>query len=170
MQERLYREVKEIVGENDVPTFKNFSEMTYAQAIMQETLRMYPLVPGIPKWTAESEQRLGPWVLPPNTYLTILTAALHFHPEAWKTPMTFSPDRFLDGKWNRHAWAPFSEGPRGCLGKKFSQVEFVAALSMIVMRYRWEFPPGVGGEEYKDVGSVITLKPKKNVVVRFFKR
>ncbi|KAJ3103835.1 hypothetical protein HDU97_009840 [Phlyctochytrium planicorne] len=170
IQEKLHNHVKEVVGNEDAPTFKNYSELVYVQAVMNETLRMFPLVTGIPKWTGDHEQRLGPWVLPPETYVTILTASMHFHPEAWSDPLTFNPDRFLDPTWNKHAWAPFSEGPRGCLGKKFSQVEFVCALAMMTLRYRWEFPPDVSPTEYKNVASVITLKPKKPIRIRFFPR
>lgn len=33
---------------------------------------------------------------------------------------------------------PWSEGPRGCSGKKFSQVEFVAAMAGLFHRHRVE--------------------------------
>lgn len=33
---------------------------------------------------------------------------------------------------------PWSEGPRGCSGKKFSQVEFVAAMEGLFHRHRVE--------------------------------
>ncbi|KAI8849758.1 cytochrome P450 [Chytridium lagenaria] len=169
LQEKLYNHVKEVVGDEDAPTFKDFSSLTYVQAMMQETLRMYPIVTTIPKWTADASLNLGPWVLPPKTYVNVVTTGLHFHPEVWEEPLKFNPDRFL-GNYNRNAWVPFSEGPRGCLGKKFSQVEFVCALSTIVLRYRFTPALGADPEAYKEPFSIITLKPKNPVKLTFYKR
>lgn len=36
----------------------------------------------------------------------------------------------------RGAFIPFSDGSRACMGKKFAEVEFVAALTVVFARYR----------------------------------
>lgn len=41
----------------------------------------------------------------------------------------------------RGSFIPFSDGVRACMGKKFSQVEFVVALSILFRDYRMELAP-----------------------------
>lgn len=59
----------------------------------------------------------------------------------WADPHTFAPARFLARDWPRDAFAPFSAGPRACLGRKFSETESVAALCMLVLRCRVAVAP-----------------------------
>jgi cytochrome P450 len=53
----------------------------------------------------------------------------------WKDPEEFQPARFLDPDWPRDAFIPFSAGPRACIGRKFSETEGVAVLTMLVQKY-----------------------------------
>jgi len=66
------------------------------------------------------------------------TVGLHYNPRYWKDPEDFNPDRFMSGDWNRDALLTFSAGSRACLGRRFAETEAVAALTMIVLRYKIE--------------------------------
>ncbi|KAL3471117.1 cytochrome P450 [Aspergillus californicus] len=101
--------------------------------------------------------------LPPNVRVNLNANALHYSEEYWGPDAAiFNPRRwdkrntnsFLvsnDGveglagpglespdihKPARGAYIPFSDGMRACMGKKFAQVEFVAALVVLLGRYR----------------------------------
>ena len=50
------------------------------------------------------------------------------------------PERFLRD-YPRDAFLPFSGGPRGCIGRGFSETESVAALTLLVARYRVALNP-----------------------------
>jgi len=41
----------------------------------------------------------------------------------------------MNGSWNKDAFLGFSAGARACLGKKFAEVETVAVLTALTMRY-----------------------------------
>ena len=45
------------------------------------------------------------------------------------------PERFLRD-YPRDAFLPFSGGPRGCIGRGFSETESVAVLTLVLARYR----------------------------------
>lgn len=78
------------------------------------------------------------------------------------------------------AYAPFSEGARACLGKRFSQVEFAAVMAVIFREYRVELVRGDGktweqvrqetAETLESCLSYLTLSLQKRVPLRFVKR
>jgi len=66
-----------------------------------------------------------------------------FKPERWLTNLEDSePHLFTPPKG---AYIPFSDGPRACLGRRFAQVEIVAALALIFSAHSVELD--VGSEE-----------------------
>ncbi|KAI8924603.1 cytochrome P450 [Entophlyctis helioformis] len=69
--------------------------------------------------------------------------------------------------FNRYAFLPFSEGVRSCVGKRFAQVEFVAALSLIVRQYTIHLPPGVTSEQVLESSNRITLQTTRPVHLLF---
>ena len=48
---------------------------------------------------------------------------MHHHPNYWKDPETFDPERFANGtsEFVRNSYIPFIGGPRACLGKVVSR-------------------------------------------------
>jgi cytochrome P450 len=59
-----------------------------------------------------------------------------FKPERW----TKTKNKTADGLYNpvKGSYIPFSEGPRACLGRRFAQVEILAALAVILTEYSVE--------------------------------
>lgn len=76
----------------------------------------------------------------------------------------------------RGAFIPFSDGFRACLGKKFAQVEFVAALSVLLRNYKVKLaddsPEGRKDAEkvLRESTSVLTLSMREDVPLRFLRR
>ncbi|KAJ3053484.1 hypothetical protein HK102_011692, partial [Quaeritorhiza haematococci] len=191
-QEKLHEHVKSVLGDRD-PTYKDYNDLTYVVATMNETLRLYPPVSNIPKKTPRTESKhLGPYLLPPNTHVNINVFAIQRHPKLWgPTSQSFQPERFLTSPTTsstttpseenggvgggaeaaKRAWLPFSEGARACLGKRFAQVEFVCALAMLSQKYRWRVPgcewggevPGDLREKVLEMTERLTIVPKNDV-------
>lgn len=115
-----------------------------------ETLRLFPPVVQIPKWTDDKTQILTfdghSFALPPKTMISISCPGLHYNPKLWgKDARLFHPQRWLLGDSKTIApepvegsFMPFSRGARGCLGKRFSEAEFVAVFSVILREHRLE--------------------------------
>src|SRR5687767_1709336 len=65
--------------------------------------------------------------------------------EYWDKPLEFRPERFLGengGKpVNSAAFAPFSIGPRICLGREMAYVQAKVIATMILQRYRLVLVP-----------------------------
>jgi cytochrome P450 len=52
--------------------------------------------------------------------------------------MEFQPQRWVSESAIEGSFAPFGAGSRACLGRRFSETEFIAVLSTILREYRVE--------------------------------
>ena len=85
-------------------------------------------------------------ILPPNTAVTINVQALHTDPITWgPDALEWRPDRWLKRSTTGQEeftqvqpgnYVPWADGPRVCVGRKFSQVEFVAVMATLFWQYR----------------------------------
>ncbi|EIN08462.1 cytochrome P450 [Punctularia strigosozonata HHB-11173 SS5] len=169
-QEKLYQHIKSVIPDDRLPTYEEMNLLTHSMAVFYETLRMYPPVNGVPKYSAEDttltttneagEKRTIP--VPAGTGLLINVPGLHYNPRYWKDPHTFNPSRFLDADWPRDAFLPFSAGARACIGRRFFETEGIAILSMMISRYRIEIKeePQFAHETFEErKARVLASKP-----------
>ncbi|EHA25896.1 hypothetical protein ASPNIDRAFT_43691 [Aspergillus niger ATCC 1015] len=184
-----------------------FPKFVTPLCVMLETMRLYPPVITIPKFTGDSPSVIHydgkDYVLEPGTYINLNTNGLHYSEEYWGDDATlFQPQRWdarnkgsflarntdLPGlagpgleyptihKPVRGAYIPFSDGFRACLGKKFSQVEFVAALTTVLRQYRIELADSsekgrINAERVLNQStSIITLAMGEEVPLLFRRR
>lgn len=123
-----------------------------------ETLRLYPPIMSLPKWTNDVPQRLKVGgqiiVIPPNTGVMPSLLSVQTHPRYWKEPLVWKPSRWISSpaaptseipaRLQREVvhtpakctYFPWSNGPQNCPGAKFSQVEFVAVLACLLRDHR----------------------------------
>ncbi|KAH6912981.1 614/534 cytochrome P450 [Coprinopsis sp. MPI-PUGE-AT-0042] len=143
-QEKLYQHISSVLPDKRLPAYEDMPSLTRTMAVFYETLRLFPPVTGIPKVAAEDTtltigNQLGETMtvpVPKGTHICIDSAALHRNPKYWPDPEEFKPDRFMAPDWPRDAFLPFSGGARACLGRKFFETEGIAALTMIISRYK----------------------------------
>lgn len=83
-------------------------------------------------------------MIPPKTWVSVNLNGLHFDPATWGSDVNeFKPSRWIkDSGAAGHEsftipdnveFAGWSSGPRSCPGKRFSQVEFTAAISRLLI-------------------------------------
>jgi cytochrome P450 len=125
--DKLARLREEIAAGND----------EYLEAVIKETLRIRPVVPGVVrKLTAPLELRgyeipAGTRVAP-NIYLT------HTNPSIYPEPGEFRPERFLENGADTYSWIPFGGGIRRCLGASFALYEMNVVIPAILNRVEVE--------------------------------
>jgi cytochrome P450 len=134
---------------------------------MLETVRLYTPVP-IAKSTGKKDTQLrvgeGTYLIPRNTLVIPHHVAVHTHPKYWgDDSLEWRPSRWIqtDGQApsflatervrapEKGSFIAWSEGIRVCPGKKFSQVEFVAATAAMFKDWCVE-PVLVAGESMED--------------------
>lgn len=129
VQEKAYQEVVEVLGSRD-PTAEDIPKLRYVKAILEETLRLRPIVPMLPSRTTAEEGACVTIILTPpivtilgktfpkGTRVVLYLLPVHWSDKYWPNADKFMPERFLEGRERSHpfAYIPFSAGPRNCIG------------------------------------------------------
>ncbi|XP_028767063.1 cytochrome P450 82G1 [Neltuma alba] len=104
----------------------DITNLQYLQAIIKETLRLYPPAPLTGIREAMEDCFVGGYFVQKGTRLLINIWKLQRDPQAWKNPNEFLPERFmeddhkdLDFKGQNFEYIPFSSGRRSCPGTTF---------------------------------------------------
>jgi cytochrome P450 len=113
--ERLIAEVDE--GESD----------EYMTAVVNETLRVRPVVPVVARLLQE-ELQVGRFKLPAGTRVVPSIYLTNRNPRVYETPAEFRPERFLGAAPETFSWIPFGGGIRRCIGASFALMEMKLIL------------------------------------------
>lgn len=138
VQERLKEEINEIHQSlNGGPlTYEALSNMKYTEAVMYETLRMWPALPFLDRVCVSAidleDTATGNIVkFKPGDQIQVPVVGIHRDEKYFPEPMKFDPERFSDeNKRNipANAFMPFGIGPRMCIGNRFAILEIKALL------------------------------------------
>jgi cytochrome P450 len=102
--------------------------LPYLDAVIKEVLRLHPVTPLIAR-KLNAPITLGGYDIAAGTFLVLNAHTIHRHPQIWKDPEAFLPERFLDDKPDPYAWIPFGGGARRCIGMSFALFEMRVVLA-----------------------------------------
>jgi cytochrome P450 family 135 len=129
---KLARLVAEIdAGESD----------EYITAVVNETLRVRPVVPLVGRLLTE-ELEVGGYRLPAGTRVMPCIYLTNRHPSVYADPEEFRPERFLENAPETFSWIPFGGGIRRCIGASFAQLEMKLMLKTILEELEPRLPDG----------------------------
>ncbi|MEV2193187.1 cytochrome P450 [Streptomyces phaeochromogenes] len=115
------------------------------QALVHETLRLYPSAWILPRHAAEADTLAG-YTIEAGTDLLVCPYLTHRDPELWPDPEHFTPRRFTTPAacpTHPGAYFPFGIGPRACLGLQFALRESTVLLEHLLPAHTVAFsaPP-----------------------------
>ncbi|CAH0560000.1 unnamed protein product [Brassicogethes aeneus] len=139
-QEALRDEINGVMKKYDGKcTYEAMLEMDYLDHVVDETLRLYPAFPIMPRICNKPYQVPGTdLVLEDGTLCMVAMMGVHRDPDLWPEPEIFDPNRFTkENKATRPscAYMPFGDGPRVCIGKRFGLLQTKAGLISIIKNY-----------------------------------
>jgi cytochrome P450 len=132
------------------------SEVEYLDAVVNETLRLRPVVPFVGRTLSEASE-LGGWELPAGTNVMPAIYLTHTRPDLYERPFEFEPERFLGERPDTFGWIPFGGGTRRCLGAAFAELEMRVVLRTVLSST--ELRPATAEPE-PIVRRNVTLSPK----------
>lgn len=107
----------------------------YLDAVVKESLRIRPVIPGVGRVVRGEPFELGEWVIPPGVEINPSIRMIHRRGDLYPAPEEFRPERFLDrGAPDTYTWVPFGGGTRRCIGASFAQMEMRIVISRVLAR------------------------------------
>ncbi|XP_022827529.1 cytochrome P450 4C1-like isoform X2 [Spodoptera litura] len=168
VQERIYNEIQEVLNNEDRDFTKNdLPKLVYVEAVIKETLRLYPTIPYIGR-QVNRDIVLGKYTLPAGSTCGISLYGIHRHPMWGKDADQFIPDRWLDpARLPNHpnAFVAFGVGKRYCIGKQYSMMAMKTAIGHIVREYHVHSDLSRLKFQYE-----VVLQPTKGHRITFTKR
>ncbi|XP_068649003.1 xanthotoxin 5-hydroxylase CYP82C4-like [Aristolochia californica] len=122
VMQRARDELDNQVGSDRNVNESDLMKLPYLQAIVKETLRLYPAGPLTMPHEATEDCNIGGFHVPAGSRLTVNIWKLHRDPSVWEDPLEFRPERFLtthadiDGSGQHFQYIPFGSGRRMCPG------------------------------------------------------
>lgn len=163
----VQREVDDVLG-GRVPALTDLPSLPFTLAVFEESMRLYPSAPIIPRLT-QRDTTLGGHHLPGGSRVLVNLYNVHRHPDHWADPEAFSPERFIAERRkerHRYAYVPFGAGPHLCIGKHFALLEAHLLLAAIVGRYELRHVPGHRVVNH----ATITLRPRHGMLMTLHPR
>lgn len=174
VEAKLVAELDEVLAGRDplVPTTADLPKLRYCEAVILESMRMYP-----PAWILSRAVRepvsLGGALLPKDALVWIPQWLLHRDPRWFPEPREFRPERWLaeageEGlrrRLPRCVYMPFGAGQRMCIGNNFAMMEAVLILATWLAQLRFE----VVLQPLELLPSV-TLRPRSGLRAKVHKR
>ncbi|WP_326525705.1 bifunctional cytochrome P450/NADPH--P450 reductase [Sphingomonas sp.] len=154
---QAYAEVDRVLPGDTRPDYHHVAQFPVIERIIKEAQRLWPTAPAYSVGAFE-DTTIGKWRIRKDRPINIFTPGLHRDPDVWERPEEFDIDRWLpevEAARHPHAYKPFGNGARACIGRQFAIVEAKLAIAMILQRFAVSDPVG-----YRlSIKETLSIKP-----------
>ncbi|GJW83047.1 cytochrome P450 [Tanacetum coccineum] len=137
----VQEEIDEHVGRNRPVEESDVKNLFYLEAVIKETLRLYPAGPLAVPHESMEDCVLSGYNVPKGTRLLINLWKLQRDPNIWPDPDEFKPERFMttdkhiDVKGKHYELLPFGSGRRMCPGVFFALQALHLTLATVIQQF-----------------------------------
>ncbi|MCL7022547.1 hypothetical protein MKW94_027206 [Papaver nudicaule] len=120
-------------------TWNEYKSMTFMSQVVDETLRMANIFPGILRKVIK-DIHINGYTIPEDWTIMLVPHAVHMSPEKFPDPCTFNPWRWNDiGGTNAPTrdYIPFGGGLRHCVGAEFSRAVMAIFMRVLITKFSW---------------------------------
>ncbi|CAK9200578.1 unnamed protein product [Sphagnum troendelagicum] len=144
---RAQEELDRIMGTNRRVHESDLPNLPYLHSIVKETFRLHPPSPLTIGHVNVKDVQVLHYKIPANTIVFINIWAINRDPKAWKKPLEFIPNRFLNTNislsWSNYNLLPFGSSHRRCPGMDLAQHMVHCALATLIQAFDWSPQVGV---------------------------
>ncbi|CAG8577448.1 4742_t:CDS:2 [Ambispora gerdemannii] len=181
VQRKFLKEIETILSfdyEHQI-TFEDLKKFKYLNAIIHETLRLFPPLPVMGRVNTTVDE-VGGYKWEPDTLFWPFFQGLHMNEKHWSNPQEFNPERFLNtnngsnfeddlsSMFEKNSYLPFGGGIRKCPGRNMAMVNIKSNLISLFRKYKVELadknaPPMTGFTgvyQFKELD--VYLQPRNN--------
>ncbi|XP_015177305.1 PREDICTED: cytochrome P450 9e2-like [Polistes dominula] len=144
IQKRLQKEIDDVIEKtNGNPTYDSINNMQYLDAVINESLRRYPIAIFLDRVSIDDYELPPslpdgkPILIKKGSNMWFPVAAFHYDEKYFDNPYKFDPERFIERTKeinNSGVYLPFGLGPRMCIGNRFALLEMKVLLFHLLAR------------------------------------
>ena len=173
-------EVNRILPNGIIPTFDHLADLQIIEAVIYETLRLYPPAPSFVREairphtinTVDNQRKI---FIPTDTHVLVNIYAIHRDERYWPNPHEFNYKRWLRDPAtglkpklsHPFAFLPFAAGSRNCIGQNFAILEAKVILAMFLQQCDFQLIPG---QVIVPESKGVTMSPKYGMYANIKKR
>lgn len=120
----------------NVSDYRAINNLSYLNALIFETLRIYPVVIGSFARIPNQDIFIMGHKINKNDYLSISIYNLHHREDLYPNSKQFKPERFLDKTYSPYEYLPFGGGNRRCIGSALALLEMKLVTVTILNRFK----------------------------------
>ncbi|XP_043687415.1 cytochrome P450 CYP82D47-like [Telopea speciosissima] len=163
---KAQEEIDKHVGKDRNVDEKDIGNLVYLQAIVKETLRLYPVAPLLVPHEAIEDCNVVGFRIRSGTRVLVNAWKLHRDPNIWTNPLGFQPERFLskhadvDVRGKNFEFIPFGSGRRSCPGISFALQTMHMMLARLLHGFELRTPLDLP-VDMTEQGSGLTIPKQK---------
>ncbi|KAK2995162.1 hypothetical protein RJ640_025392 [Escallonia rubra] len=171
---KAQKEIDIHVGQERWVKESDIKNLVYLQAIVKETMRLYPAGPLLVPREAMADCYVAGYYITKGTRLLVNAWKLHRDPNTWIDPCKFQPERFvsshahIDVRGRQFEYVPFGSGRRLCPGITSSMQVMHLALARLLqgfdlatpMNEQVDMSEGLGLTLHKAAPLEVVLTPR----------
>ncbi|OQR73595.1 cytochrome P450-like [Tropilaelaps mercedesae] len=136
--------------------------LAYIRAVIKETLRLRPVVPGMFRVTPR-DLVLSGYHVPAGTKIFTQNHVASMQEKHFPRPSEFLPERWLDTSSSPdYTSLPFGSGARACIGRRVAETALVILLTRVLQSFSVETD-----DEDIDITTSVVSSPEKPIHLRF---
>ncbi|KAF4104218.1 cytochrome P450 2M1-like [Onychostoma macrolepis] len=141
IQERVQRELDEVIGQDRWPSVEDRQNLPYTDAVIHEVQRSMDLAPISVPHKMMCDTEYNGYVVPKGVMVFPLLSSVLIDPKLWKNPNCFDPENFLDadGRFQKNdAFVVFGIGKRACLGEALARTELFIFFTSLLQHFTFK--------------------------------
>uniref|UniRef100_A0A171B629 Cytochrome P450 n=2 Tax=Triatoma infestans TaxID=30076 RepID=A0A171B629_TRIIF len=139
-QSKAREEIRACLKKHGDWTYDAIHDMKYVAGCINESLRLHSPIPFIFRTCTRKYVTPDGLTIDKGTKVVIPALTLQMNPAVYPDPLSYQPERFIGEEKNTNLkWLPFGEGPRKCVGIRFSQMEMRTVVARLLENHELIF-------------------------------
>ncbi|XP_031840627.1 putative cytochrome P450 305a1 [Nomia melanderi] len=161
VQRKLHEEIDAAIPFDRLPDLADKPKLPYAEAVLTETMRMWPVFPVIGPRRVMGDTYLENYKIPKDGTVLMNIYSIFRDPNLYPEPELYKPERFIkNGLFEPDVHSlTFGKGKRRCPGEVLARAATFLLFVGIMQKFELRPVPGVGPTSIEIV-SGITVSPK----------
>ena len=159
IEQKFHGEIDRVLPTKRLPSFADYADLKYVEAVLAESMRLYPPAWAIGRLAVENHE-LNNFPVEKGSLVLLSPFTMHRDRRFWDDPEIFKPERWenisIKEASGRFVYFPFGGGVRRCIGEQFAWTEGVLLLATIGRNWRLRLAP----EHKIALNPLVTLRPK----------